>query len=139
MGADRCGLKEESIEGAFTCTRCGNCCRSHGYVYLTTRDRVMLAIRFNLTVGVFTRQYCEKRHGEYHLKHPEKDCLFLDANGRCSIYEDRPKQCRTWPFWKSNIDTPEDWSQAAMRCPGINRGELCPHEEIVEKVNKTRE
>jgi Fe-S-cluster containining protein len=81
----------------------------------------MLAIRFNLTVGVFTRQYCEKRHGEYHLKHPEKDCLFLDANGRCSIYEDRPEQCRTWPFWPENFTAGRVRECAAKNCPGLQQ------------------
>eukprot|EP00961_Rhodomonas_salina_P046921 629705-Rhodomonas_salina.2 len=25
----------------------------------------------------------------------------------CSLYEARPKQCRTWPFWPENLASPE--------------------------------
>ena len=46
---------------------------------------------------------------------PNGDCVFLQSSrGKrgCAIYSVRPLQCRTWPFWSSNIDTPEDWMSA---------------------------
>jgi hypothetical protein len=55
-----------------------------------------------------------------------RDCIFLgkDAAGlaTCRVYSIRPAQCRTWPFWPSNLSDIQSWCQAGQRCPGINRG-----------------
>jgi hypothetical protein len=72
------------------------------------------------------------------------DCIFLSdpddqGNRHCTIYSARPRQCRTWPFWPSNIDSPEDWSMAQLRCPGINRGPLHTRETIEDYARTTRE
>jgi Fe-S-cluster containining protein len=62
-----------------------------------------------------------------------RDCIFLhDSGGRrgCVIYEVRPRQCRTWPFWVDNLTNAGAWNQAAQRCLGINRGKLYSFDEI---------
>ena len=41
-------------------------------------------------------------------------CVFLDAFGKCSIYEVRPVQCSTYPFWPSLVDRREDWEDEAV-------------------------
>jgi Fe-S-cluster containining protein len=64
-----------------------------------------------------------------------KDCIFLqnEAGGRqCMIYSVRPSQCRSWPFWASNLASPGAWNKAAHKCPGINRGRHYSFEEIEE-------
>ncbi len=53
------------------------------------------------------------------------------------IYSVRPNQCRTWPFWPSNLKNPGDWNKAAQKCPGINRGKLYSFEEI-ERIKKAK-
>jgi hypothetical protein len=45
----------------------------------------------------------QKTEGLYHLKQPDNRCPFLTASG-CTIYEARPTQCRTWPFWAENMN-----------------------------------
>ena len=55
------------------------------------------------------------------------DCIFLDRSSRngkalCSLYDLRPSQCRTWPFWSENVESPEAWIAASQSCPGINTG-----------------
>ena len=71
-----------------------------------------------------------------------KDCIFLrrDAEGRsnCAIYQVRPTQCRTWPFWPTNLYSPDAWNLAGGRCPGINRGPLHPFDEIEDSRKRTR-
>ena len=56
------------------------------------------------------------------------DCIFLTPDGKggkgCSVYENRPMQCRTWPFWRHNLNSVDSWCAAAERCPGINFGQL---------------
>jgi len=41
-------------------------------------------------------------------------CVFLDPFGQCSIYDVRPVQCRTYPFWPSLLESKEDWDNEAV-------------------------
>jgi Fe-S-cluster containining protein len=67
------------------------------------------------------------------------DCIFFDSEIRgCKLYEVRPTQCRTWPFWNQNIDTPSSWKKTAKFCSGCNKGELHTLEEIEEKRKKLK-
>jgi uncharacterized protein len=56
----------------------------------------------------------------------------------CTVYPVRPKQCRTWPFWESNLQSPDDWNRTAEGCPGCNRGDLIPVEEITRRMKVVR-
>jgi Fe-S-cluster containining protein len=65
------------------------------------------------------------------IEYPDGDCIFLDRESRkCSVYAARPTQCRTWPFWDSNLATRKDWKWACEVCPGSGRGQLYSFEEI---------
>ena len=67
------------------------------------------------------------------------DCVLLDEKTRkCTAYEERPRQCKTWPFWDSNIRSPEAWAEAAGACPGCNKGNLVPLERIIEQASKIK-
>lgn len=54
----------------------------------------------------------------------------------CTIYDVRPMQCRNWPFWPNNLNNPDDWNAAAMKCPGINKGRLYTFDEIQKIINQ---
>lgn len=41
-------------------------------------------------------------------------CIFLSTDGKCGIYETRPVQCRTYPFWPSLLSSPDDWEEEAV-------------------------
>lgn len=118
----------------FQCQGSGNCCTSHGefgFVFLTLEDRRRFAKHLNISVSVFTRQYCDMKDGVWHLKEDPKnpDCMFL-KNKRCTTYEARPTQCRTWPFWPE-VMNPKSWQkEVASFCPGIGKGKLWSKEEI---------
>ncbi len=118
----------------FQCQGSGNCCTSHGefgFVFLTLEDRRRFAKHLNISVSTFTRQYCDIKDGVWHLKEDPKnpDCMFL-KNKRCSTYEARPTQCRTWPFWPE-VMNPKSWKkEVASFCPGIGKGRLWTKEEI---------
>ena len=63
------------------------------------------------------------------------DCTFLDGRTRrCSIYPVRPAQCRTWPFWNSNLESPEMWKRGQNVCPGMGQGELVQLETIQQQA-----
>ena len=122
----------------FECQGSGKCCTSrgaYGYVYLTLKDRKRFAAHFEVTTSQFKVAFCEKTEGYLHLKNPETNCRFLDGK-RCSVYEARPEQCRTWPFWPENMDA-KGWTQeVAEYCPGIGKGRLHAKEEIEEQLNR---
>ncbi|XZE47000.1 YkgJ family cysteine cluster protein [Pirellulaceae bacterium SH467] len=70
------------------------------------------------------------------VEYSDGDCIFLEPETRrCSVYESRPSQCRTWPFWESNIATPRDWKEISKNCPGCNRGRLYSIEEIRKVID----
>ena len=41
-------------------------------------------------------------------------CVFLSNEGQCRIYETRPVQCRTYPFWPSLLEDREAWEEEAV-------------------------
>jgi hypothetical protein len=122
----------------FECQGSGKCCVSRGttgYVYLTLVDRQRLAKFFELSTREFTRRYCAKTHGQFHLVDTSGPCQFLDGT-RCSVYEGRPTQCRTWPFWPENM-SPKAWSRdVAGFCPGVGKGRLWTAAEIQGELDK---
>jgi hypothetical protein len=59
------------------------------------------------------------------------DCTFFDGKSRgCTIYPVRPRQCRTWPFWNSNLESPESWAEVRQVCPGAGKGNFFSLKEI---------
>jgi Fe-S-cluster containining protein len=124
----------------FQCTCCGNCCTGpEGYVLFTEQEGDRLAARLGVSREVFVRDYTKQTSLGISIKEKLSphglDCIFLDrekipGKAVCGVYEDRPAQCRTWPFWKSVIRTEQSWRNAAHGCPGINRGKLVPPEQI---------
>ena len=129
----------------FECQGSGKCCTSrgtYGYVYLTAEDRKRFARSFGLTVAAFKRKYCETTDGFVHLKNPELDCEFL-KDKRCTVYEARPTQCRTWPFWPENMNAKVWNGDVKSFCPGVGKGKLYTRKEILaimkEKEGKSAE
>jgi Fe-S-cluster containining protein len=111
----------------FTCTECGNCCSgAPGYVWVNRDEIAALAARLNMTPEAFQRQYTRRVGLRRSLiENLNYDCVFLDAETRrCRVYEQRPRQCRSWPFWDSNLRSPEAWKSTCQVCPGSGRGKL---------------
>lgn len=123
----------------FECQGSGKCCVSrgaYGYVYVTLADRRRLAATLSIPTRQFTREYCAKTEELFHLDNREAECMFLE-NGRCSVYEGRPTQCRTWPFWPENMKA-KAWTAIADYCPGVGQGTTIPAETIVEILREQR-
>ena len=98
----------------------------------------MEKIRIHLGVSPdwFRRRYIETlEHGDLGIRlNTTGVCQFLDNDGRCSIYQHRPAQCRTYPFWPEIVDTERNWKDEARRCEGINRGQVIPLKEIEKRL-----
>ena len=77
----------------------------------------------------FVRQYVRKVGRRKSLvEYASGDCAFFDPETRrCQVYPVRPGQCRTGPFWDSNLRSPEAWESTCGHCPGAR---CVPLEEI---------
>lgn len=110
----------------FECTQCGRCCGgSPGYVWVTDGEVEALAGRLGLAEAEFRRRYTRRVAGlgTSLTETDDFDCAFLDRDTeRCTVYEDRPRQCRTYPFWGKVVASPTTWELEAEFCPGMNCG-----------------
>ena len=108
---------------ALACQNCeGRCCTGEsGYIWLKPKEMENIAKLLDMKFDDFTIQYVKKVGYKYSLVEKRNgdsyECIFFDSKlKRCTIYEARPKQCRTFPFWdcfKENID------EVVKECPGI--------------------
>jgi Fe-S-cluster containining protein len=119
----------------FECTRCSRCCRhTPGYVFLSPLDLEALCGVLGLGRDELLSRYCREVSlgiaTRVSLKEkPNMDCVFWEGKG-CSVYEARPLQCRSFPFWASALSSRAEWEETAAHCPGIGRGRLHSHAEI---------
>ena len=123
----------------FECQGSGQCCVSHGeygFVYMTATDRLKMAKLLKLSMKAFTEKYCDETDGFYHLKEGSNPaCMFL-KDKRCTVYEARPTQCRTWPFWPEVMSAKTWKAEVASFCPGVGKGRVWPAEEIARLLDE---
>ena len=65
------------------------------------------------------------------------DCIFW--NDVCTVYNVRPLQCISFPFWDHVICSPKAWKAAGEDCPGIDNGELHSREKIEGFIRQMEE
>jgi len=124
----------------FECQGSGKCCtgrKGYGFVYLTLEDRKRLAAHLEISTLSFTKKYCFKKDGYFLLKDGTKssDCVFL-KDRRCDVYEGRPTQCRTWPFWPELLESEEKWNREVVPfCPGVGKGKLIASFQIQKQID----
>ena len=119
----------------FECQGSGNCCvsrGSYGFVYLSDIDLNRFSKYFKISIKKFKEKYCQITDGFIHLSEKYElngNCIFL-KDRKCSVYNSRPTQCRTWPFWNENMNA-KVWNEdIAINCPGIGKGKLIKSKTI---------
>lgn len=142
----------------FECTGCGKCCTMDGDVWLAPEESEAISAHLNMAnVSAFEALYsresvaskdgkwlCLVRGTETNVEPPspiipssstpQKGCVFLDPFGKCSIYDVRPVQCRTYPFWPSLLESPEIWRSEAVLPDGLP---LPPREQQVSVLSSS--
>lgn len=117
----------------FECSQCGDCCSGEpGYVFVDESEIEALLVETKLEREEFEKKFLRRVGRDYSLKeYPDGDCIFLDPKSRrCLVYNARPIQCRTWPFWDSTLAGPTDWKETCEACPGAGKGKMYSFEEI---------
>ena len=106
------------------CETCdGNCCIGEsGYIWINKQEQKKLAIHLGIKKDQLIDEYLLKVDYKYTIKEKQIGennfaCIFFDLTKKqCSIYDVRPTQCRTFPFWeyfKNNIN------EVKEECPAI--------------------
>ena len=121
-------MHEEGYAYAFNpkaCEACqGNCCIGEsGYIWVSLEEIRAMAQHQKMSEAVFINDYLLKIRYRFTIKEIAYEggygCIFFDMGKKmCRIYDVRPQQCRTFPFWeyfKENID------EVVTECPGIIR------------------
>lgn len=119
-------ITKESFKFSFNpdaCKQCGGrcCIGQSGYIWLSQDEIEKIYTYLQISAKSFFDIYLEKVGYKFSLREFKyKDgyaCVFFDTNKKqCEIYEVRPKQCKTFPFWdhfKTNL------KEAREECPGI--------------------
>jgi Fe-S-cluster containining protein len=122
----------------FRCTRCGKCCTgAPGFVWVNDEEVEAIADFLGELRDRFIALYTRKlARGRSLRERANGDCIFYAAGEGCTVYPVRPRQCRTWPFWESNVRTAETWEDTCRICPGSGEGDLIPAEEITRRVRE---
>lgn len=119
-------IKKDGYNYSFdfsACSTCqGRCCTGEsGYIYVTKDEITKISELLELDIKDFMQQYLFKKLYKYSIKENKfadsYECVFYDrkSNG-CNIYEARPLQCRTFPFWdyyKTRVE------ELKLECPGV--------------------
>jgi Fe-S-cluster containining protein len=124
----------------FSCVKdCIKCCSGEpGFVYLSEKDLTKLLSHFKMKARDFVQKYC--RFTSYYDENEvlclqEKynyECIFLEKCG-CSVYEARPIQCSTYPFWTTIVYNKKSWDREAEDCPGMNQGAFISKETAMKQ------
>jgi len=93
-------LHEEAFEQV-DCLACANCCKNYSPRFKTP-DIKRISKLLSLKESVFIERYLRiDEEGDYVLK--SKPCPFLGTDNYCSIYNDRPSDCRRFPYTDEDV------------------------------------
>ena len=96
--------QQEIHEEAFNkvdCLSCANCCKKYSPRFKTP-DIKRISKLLGLREGVFIETYLkEDEDGDFVLQ--TVPCPFLGSDNFCSIYEDRPSDCRRFPYTDEDV------------------------------------
>lgn len=105
------------------CAACqAKCCTGEsGYIHVNSQEIEAIASFVGLDTDAFMQKFLFKNGYKYSIKERKAgdsyECAFYDrASNGCMIYEVRPMQCRTFPFWdyfKTRVD------ELKLECPGV--------------------
>ena len=109
-------------------------------MYLTESDVAALAGALGITVTAARQRYTFRdENGWTELDFRGGRCVMLDATTNlCTVYDSRPTQCRTFPFWPELIRRGA-WTPEAKRiCEGVGNGRVVPKDEVAARLQAQR-
>jgi len=120
----------------FSCTQCGDCCKGPGFVWVDQPTIGSIAKFLDIPAEEFVRRYTRPVGDRITITEKANyDCVFWEDDVGCTVYEVRPEQCRTFPFWPENLRKKTDWDYTVKHCPGSGTGNFYPV-ELIQKIVK---
>ena len=102
----------------FKCKKCGNCCNCDGYLFVDLKDVVNISKFLKITSDEFILKYLTKDDDDrFYVSNINKVCVFYE-NG-CTIYDVRPWQCRSYPYWYNIVKSKKNWNKESTFCKGM--------------------
>ena len=93
-------LHEEAFS-RINCLECANCCKNYSPRFKTP-DIKRIARHLGMKESVFIETYLEvDDDGDFVVK--TRPCPFLGVDNFCSIYEERPSDCRRFPYTDEDV------------------------------------
>ena len=94
------GLTEEAFE-RIDCLQCAQCCKNYSPRFKTPDiKRISKSLRMRESEFIDTYLNVDEE-GDFVVK--STPCPFLGSDNYCSIYEDRPSDCRRFPYTDEDI------------------------------------
>ncbi|MGA1840303.1 MAG: YkgJ family cysteine cluster protein [bacterium] len=121
----------------FECQRCGACCTGEpGAVYIDINESGLITNFLGMKHQSFRKEYLRRLGNRYSIREDSRGrCVFY--NNGCVIYNLRPNQCRTYPFWFRNLRAENKWRKVVQECPGIGKGRKYLKEEILKLLRSS--
>ena len=113
----------------------GKCCSltawEGAFVFLTKEDRQRLTRYLQKPIEEIAEfnffdwtRFSTVKTFQWYLRPGKYGCQFLKT-GKCQVYDARPIQCRTYPYWAENLTNDGQWTEKTKKaCPGIGKGIL---------------
>lgn len=112
---------------ARSCEDCdGRCCVGEsGYIFVTLQEMRQISAFLKISFEDFALKYLKKVNYRFSIiekPHPSgMACVFFDDDSKkCAIYDVRPKQCVSFPFWEGFKHKSKNELQELLDlCPGV--------------------
>jgi Fe-S-cluster containining protein len=93
-------LHDQAFE-KINCLDCARCCKNYSPRFKTP-DIKRIAKLLRLKESVFIEKYLRlDEDGDYVVI--SKPCPFLNSDNKCQIYEDRPSDCKRFPYTDEDV------------------------------------
>jgi Fe-S-cluster containining protein len=93
-------LHDEAFEKV-DCLACANCCKNYSPRFKTP-DIKRISKLMGMKESVFIESYLRlDEEGDFVVK--SSPCPFLGSDNACAIYEDRPSDCRRFPYTDEDV------------------------------------
>ena len=91
----------EAVFSEIDCLDCARCCKNHSPRFKQP-DIKRIAKRLRIKEGDLVQQYLKlDSDGDYVTQ--QSPCPFLADDNTCNIYEDRPSDCRRYPYTDEDV------------------------------------
>jgi len=110
---------EKNLPKIFHCQKCGSCCTTSGWVYVSEHEIYQIAQHLGINPFDFIRKFTLRENRWLVISNPHfHPHCFLTKDNSCAIYPVRPHYCQTYPFEFKNS---QEYEKALKLCPELQR------------------